>query len=110
DDVIVTGGENVHPDEVEAALTSCAEVDAACVFGRPSEVWGEELCAVIVPAGNARLSLEHCRRHVLQHLAAFKVPKAWAVVESLPLGPTGKISRKEAQRRWASVCGRLESE
>ncbi|HUF12685.1 MAG TPA: AMP-binding protein [Longimicrobiales bacterium] len=100
-DLIVTGGENVDPLEVESALRVCAGVADACVFGVPDREWGERVAAAIVPAGDpphlARLAAELGER-----LAGFKRPRAFAFVERLPLTASGKVDRREAARRFAA--------
>ncbi len=108
DDVVITGGENVHPDEVEAALSEHPGVAAVCVFGRPSREWGQELCAVLVPTPTANFSPREWQQWLRGRLAPFKVPKKWALADELPVGATGKISRAETRNRWSSLCRSTE--
>ena len=90
-DTIVTGGENVMPQEVEAALLSHPAVREAGVFGRPDPEWGEAVTAFVVgdvdPAELARTLRPSSRR--------FKVPKTIEIVDSLPRNAAGKLLRRE---------------
>jgi long-chain acyl-CoA synthetase len=91
-DMIIRGGENIYPREIEDVLLEHADVQAAAVVGRPDEVRGEEVHAVVVLAPDADLALieDHCRAR----LAPFKVPSTWDVVDGLPKTSTGKIDKK----------------
>jgi o-succinylbenzoate---CoA ligase len=92
-DLIVTGGENVYPAEVEAALERMPGVRAACVFGTPDERWGQRVSAALVlddPAVDPRGLLVSLR----EVIAPFKLPKAVAVLESLVLHASGKLDRE----------------
>ena len=98
-DTIVTGGENVAPAEVEAALLEHPAVADAAVFGRPDKQWGEAVVAqVVVRAGGAdgdRALGEALRAHCARRLAAYQVPKRIELVSRLPRGVTGKLLRRE---------------
>ena len=91
-EILVSGGENVAPLEVERALEACPGVGAAIVFGLADETWGERVCAAVVPAaGFDRAALaRHCRAHLAPHAR----PRALAVVPALPLTPGGKLDRR----------------
>jgi long-chain acyl-CoA synthetase len=91
-DMIIRGGENIYPREIEDVLLEHPTVQAAAVIGRPDEVRGEEVHAVVVLAPGSELAEveEHCR----ERLAAFKVPSTWQVVDELPKTSTGKIDKK----------------
>jgi long-chain acyl-CoA synthetase len=96
-DMIIRGGENVYPREIEDVLLEHAGVKEAAVVGRPDEVRGEEIHAVVaIAAGTDTAALEqHCR----SRLAAFKVPSTWEVVAELPKTSTGKIDKKPLRAR-----------
>jgi o-succinylbenzoate---CoA ligase len=94
-DTIVTGGENVAPVEVEAALLEHPAVADAGVFGRPDAEWGEAVVAHVVPADGAVAVPDQLRQHCAQRLAPYKVPKLIELVAGLPRGPTGKLLRRE---------------
>jgi acyl-CoA synthetase (AMP-forming)/AMP-acid ligase II len=95
-DVILSGGVNVYPREVEEYLAEHAGVREAVVFGVPDQYWGEAVHAVVVPAPDAPKPtpdelLAHCRAG----LAAAKVPKSISMRRSLPRTPTGKVVKRE---------------
>jgi O-succinylbenzoic acid--CoA ligase len=92
DDVIVTGGENVDPAEVEAVLERHPAVREALVTGEPSDEWGERVVAQVV-AGDS-LDVDELKRFVSERLAAHKVPKEFSVVGDLPRLPSGKVKRR----------------
>lgn len=89
----ISGGENVHPAEVEQALLRDPDVDTAAVVGVPDDRWGEVGVAFVVPRHGAHLEPEQVRQHVRQHLAGFKVPRRVVVVDALPLTGSGKLDR-----------------
>jgi o-succinylbenzoate---CoA ligase len=92
DDVIITGGENVHPAQVEAAVAAAPGVAAACAFGVPDERWGALVaCAIVL---HERLDLAALHAWLAAHLPPHLRPRRLAVVDALPLGPTGKVDRR----------------
>lgn len=97
DDVIITGGENVDPSEVESALETLPGVASACVVGEADPEWGQRLVALLVPAGR-RPGATAIRRALSTRLASFKVPKRFLFVETLPRTATGKLQRARARR------------
>ncbi|MCK6554702.1 o-succinylbenzoate--CoA ligase [Candidatus Binatia bacterium] len=98
DDTIVSGGENVHPREVESALESHPAVAEACVFGMPDAEWGERITAWVQPRAGAVVTAAELTAHVRQRIAGFKVPRRIRVVADLPRSPAGKPLRREARR------------
>jgi o-succinylbenzoate---CoA ligase len=94
-ELIVTGGENVMPAEVEAVLLSHPAVADAAVVGRPDPEWQEAVCALIVLADDAEVTEDELRDHCTASLAGFKVPKRVDFVSSLPRTPSGKLLRGE---------------
>jgi acyl-CoA synthetase (AMP-forming)/AMP-acid ligase II len=94
-DMIVTGGQNVYPREVEDVILAHPGVSGAAVFGVPDDYWGEAVHAVVVPAPGAapteRQIVEHCR----SHLAGFKAPKTVEFVGALPTNAAGKVLKRE---------------
>jgi acyl-coenzyme A synthetase/AMP-(fatty) acid ligase len=91
--VIVTGGENVMPAEVEAVLLSHHAVADAAVVGRPDPEWQEAVCALVVLADGAEAGEEELRDHCASSLARFKVPKQVDFVAELPRTASGKLLR-----------------
>jgi fatty-acyl-CoA synthase len=92
-DMVVSGGENVYPAEIEAVLHEHPAVADAAVVGVPDERWGE-VCAAFVVLGEPA-SEDELREHCLRHLARFKVPKSFHVVDELPRNSMGKIVKSE---------------
>ena len=92
-EVIVTGGENVMPAEVEAVLVSHPAVADAAVVGRPDPEWQEAVCALVVLADGAEAGEEQLRDHCAASLARYKVPKRVDFVSSLPRTASGKLLR-----------------
>lgn len=93
-DMIVSGGENVLPFEVEEVLMRHPQVADAAVVGRPDPVWQEAVTAVVVARGDAAVSPEDLREHCARELAGFKVPKRFEFVSELPRTTTGKLMRR----------------
>ena len=89
DDLIISGGVNVYPLEVEQALHELDGVDEVAVFGVPDERWGQRVCAAVV--GSA--SPEAVQAHARERLAAYKCPKDVVVLDELPHTSTGKVQR-----------------
>jgi len=99
-DLIVRGGNNVHPAEVEAVLCAHPGVAEVAVVGRPDPYWGEEVVAVVVPRGDA--ALDDLGRFAAARLSPVKVPRELAVVDELPLGPSGKVLKRVLRERLAA--------
>ncbi|HET7387309.1 MAG TPA: AMP-binding protein [Nocardioidaceae bacterium] len=91
DDMIISGGENVHPVQVEEALNEHPKVADSIVVGIPDEKWGQRIVAYVV-RGDDTLDAAECDRHCREHpmLAAFKRPRGYRFVDALPLTATGK--------------------
>lgn len=96
-DMIITGGINVYPQEVEQVLCGHPAVAEALVFGVAHEEWGEEVHASVVPVSSMPLEPDLLRRWARERLAGFKCPRVISVVESLPHTPTGKLKRPGAR-------------
>jgi acyl-CoA synthetase (AMP-forming)/AMP-acid ligase II len=93
-DMIITGGENVYPIEVEDVIIDHPSVAAVAVVGVPDPVWGERVTAVVEPAGGgAGPDLDQLRDFARHRLAGYKCPRAVVVVEALPRTASGKIQR-----------------
>jgi acyl-CoA synthetase (AMP-forming)/AMP-acid ligase II len=99
DEMIVSGGENVYPIEVEKALAEHPEVAEAAVIGVDDEQYGQRLAAFVVLAPGASADTDTLKQHVRENLANYKVPREIALVDELPRGSTGKILRAELQSR-----------
>lgn len=104
DDLIVTGGENVAPQEVEAWLETIPGIQSACVFSVPSKEWGEEVVAALV-VDPALYDPTILRDRLRAGLASYKRPKRICILDTLPLNRTAKVDRARVRERCA---GRLE--
>lgn len=102
-DLIVVGGENVRPAEVEAAALDVAGVAEACVFGVPDAEWGERVALLLVAAAGCRLDPTQVVAATASRLARFKRPTLAAVVPSLPAIGIGKIDRRRAAADYTAA-------
>lgn len=93
-DLIVTGGENVYPAEVEAALRQHPAIAEVAVVGIPDPEWGQTVAAAIVTTNKQTLSEHDIEQFVREHLAGYKIPRLIKFVDALPLTGSGKIQRK----------------
>jgi o-succinylbenzoate---CoA ligase len=99
-DRIITGGENVDPVEVERVLEAVPGVRQACVFGLPDPEWGQVVCAALVVTSEPEPAALLDR--LARELAPFKRPRRIAVLDHLPLGPSGKVDRAAVARLAAA--------
>jgi acyl-CoA synthetase (AMP-forming)/AMP-acid ligase II len=95
DEMIVSGGENVFPQEIEELLAKHEAVADVAVFGVDDEKFGQRLKAVVVKKGNAKLSEDDVRSYVKQHTARYKVPREVEFMDELPRNQTGKVLKRE---------------
>ncbi|MEV6235694.1 long-chain fatty acid--CoA ligase [Lentzea sp. NPDC051838] len=100
-DLIISGGENIYPAEVEAVIVQLDEVESCAVVGVPDERWGEVGVAYVVTRG--ALSGKALRHHLNDNLAHYKVPKHLQFVDALPRNATGKVRRAELRARAATA-------
>ncbi len=98
-DLIISGGMNIYPREVEEALMTHPGVQAAAVVGRPDPEWGESVVAFVVPAAGPEPSVEELDRTCIERIARYKRPKEYHVVEALPTNNYGKVLKRELRRR-----------
>jgi acyl-CoA synthetase (AMP-forming)/AMP-acid ligase II len=101
DEMIVSGGENVYPIEVEKALTAHEDVAEASVIGVDDEQFGQRLAAFVVLSDGGSATPDMLKHHVRENLANYKVPRDITILDELPRGSTGKIVRRELQDRAA---------
>jgi acyl-CoA synthetase (AMP-forming)/AMP-acid ligase II len=99
DEMIVSGGENVYPIEVEKTLAAHPDVAEATVLGVDDEKYGQRLEAFVVLNDGAAATPESMKQHVRDNLANYKVPREITILDELPRSITGKISRKDLQDR-----------
>lgn len=101
-DMIISGGENVYPAEVESGIYGHPDVLEVAVIGVPDEKWGEAVKAVCVPKPGATIDGESVINWARERLASFKVPKSVDVIDALPRNPSGKILRRQLRAPyWA---------
>jgi len=105
DEMIVSGGENVYPIEVEQTLAAHPEVAEAAVLGVDDEQYGQRLAAFVVLADGSATTPDALKAHVRENLANYKVPRSIIVVGELPRGSTGKIVRRELHELLADRDG-----
>ncbi len=97
-EMIISGGLNIYPREVELVLEDHATVEGAAVVGVPSERWGEEVVAFVVPAGDDEVDEEDLSGHTRENLSAYKCPKRFFAVDELPRNEMGKVLKGELVR------------
>jgi acyl-CoA synthetase (AMP-forming)/AMP-acid ligase II len=100
DDVIIRGGENISPGEIEDALARHPTVGAAAVIGVPDEEWGQRVVAFLEARGDERADHEQLTSFSRRSLAGFKVPEEFVFVDELPRTDTGKVLRTRLRREY----------
>jgi acyl-CoA synthetase (AMP-forming)/AMP-acid ligase II len=107
-DMIISGGMNIYPAEIEAALEQHPAVYEVAVFGIPSEEWGEAVHATVVRRPGASLSAEDLVAFSREHLAGYKTPRSVSFADELPRTGSGKILKRVLRAPyWAGAGGRL---
>ncbi|HXH11746.1 MAG TPA: long-chain-fatty-acid--CoA ligase, partial [Alphaproteobacteria bacterium] len=100
DDLIIRGGENISPAEIEAVLQAHPAVEEAAVIGVPDLEWGEQVMAIVVRKPGNTLSAEEVTEWCRQRLASFKKPELVHFVPELPRNPLGKVLRKDLRQQF----------
>jgi fatty-acyl-CoA synthase len=100
-DMIISGGENIYPAEVEDLILGLDEVTGAAVIGIPDERWGETPWAVVTLRPGAELSAERLAEHLNGRIARYKIPKNVVVVDELPRTASGKVKKLDLRKRFA---------
>ena len=107
-DMVITGGNNVYPREVEEVIILHPQVADCVVFGIPDEYWGEAVHAVVVPKAGQTLAAQDIISFCGEHMAGYKKPKAVDFVEALPVSGYGKVLRREVREKyWEGHEGRI---
>jgi acyl-CoA synthetase (AMP-forming)/AMP-acid ligase II len=97
DDMIISGGENIHPAEIEEVLHEHEAVDEAAVVGVPDETWGERVKAAVVLEDGHELTAEELQEYVDARLADYKKPREVVFLDALPRNPTGKVLKADVE-------------
>ncbi|MDI1288273.1 MAG: acyl-CoA synthetase [Reyranella sp.] len=105
-DMIISGGVNIYPAEIESVLIQMPGVRDCAVFGIPDEEFGEQICAYVEPAAVAGLDANQVRAWLGQHLARYKVPKVVEFSAALPREDSGKIFKRKLRAPYWEKAGR----
>jgi len=105
DDMIIRGGENISPEEVEDVLHSHPKVEEAAVIGIPDPEWGQQPRALVVLKAGEQATAEEIMEHCHSRLAGFKRPRSVIFVDSLPRNPMGKVLKKDLRERYGEKGG-----
>lgn len=105
-DLIITGGENVSPREVEEHLYTRQEIQECTVIGLPDREWGERVTAFIVPKPGQNVTADEIKSFLKARLSPFKVPKEYHIVAELPKSPAGKILKRQVKQEYLNDTGR----
>ncbi len=105
-DMVISGGVNIYPAEIEAVLVACPGVKDCAVFGIPDDEFGEALCAYIEPESQSKLDGDAARDYLAQHLARYKVPKVIEFRDALPREDSGKIFKRKLRAPYWEETGR----
>jgi long-chain acyl-CoA synthetase len=100
--MIITGGENVYPKEVEEVLFTREEVQECAGIGLPDKEWGERVVAFIIQRPGKHSNKEALHAYLKSRLSSFKVPKEYRLVNDFPKSPAGKILKREL-KKWSSL-------
>ena len=98
-ELIITGGENVSPREVEEVLYTRHEIEECAVIGLPDKEYGERIVAYIIPRPGQEIDPVSLKAYLKTQLSPFKVPKEFISVSSLPKSSTGKLLKRELKSR-----------
>jgi len=101
-DMIIRGGENIYPRELENLLIAHPHVGEVAVVGLPDEKWGETVAAFVRPTPGCKVDKDELFAYVREELAPHKTPKHWFAVEQFPLTGSGKIQKFKLREQWAS--------
>ncbi len=102
-DMVITGGENVYPAEVENVLYEHPAIGEIAVIGLPDEQWGEAVVAIAALKQGSKLDLEELRLFATERLARFKLPRRLEIVSALPRNPAGKVLKFELRARFGAA-------
>jgi len=98
-DIVISGGENIYPREIEEILYTHPKIADAAVIGVPDDIWGESVKAVVVLKEGQTMAEEEVIEFCQQHLASYKRPRSVDFVDVLPRNPSGKVLKTELRAR-----------
>ena len=101
-DMVIRGGENIYPREIDELLYKHPAVAEAAAFGVPDPLYGEEVAAFVVLKEGRAAAGEEVAAYCREHLADYKCPKSVRLVADIPKGPTGKLLKRELARLFAT--------
>jgi fatty-acyl-CoA synthase/long-chain acyl-CoA synthetase len=102
-DMIISGGMNIYPAEIEAALDACPDIYEVAIFGIPDDQWGESVHAAVVPSREG-VTVDEIMSFARQHLAGYKVPRSVNFLDELPKTGSGKVLKRQLREPfWASA-------
>jgi acyl-CoA synthetase (AMP-forming)/AMP-acid ligase II len=99
-DMVVSGGENIYPAEVESAMYGHPAVADVAVIGVPDDKWGEAVKAIVVMEPGQQCSAEELIAYAKERIATYKAPKSVDFVDALPRNPSGKILKKDLRAKY----------
>ena len=99
-DVVISGGENIYPAEVEEIISQHPKVKEVAVIGVPDERWGERPIAIIVSQGGQAVNIEEIRQFCQDKLAKFKIPDRIALADSIPYSGSLKVARWQLKAKY----------
>jgi acyl-CoA synthetase (AMP-forming)/AMP-acid ligase II len=102
-DMIIRGGENIYPREIEDALAEHPAISQVAVFGIPDPKWGEQVAAAVILKPGQKATDEELTVFLQARMARHKVPKTWHFVERLPINASGKIQKFVLREQFGST-------
>jgi acyl-CoA synthetase (AMP-forming)/AMP-acid ligase II len=101
-EMIIRGGENIYPREIEQLLHTHPGVTDVAVVGVPDDYWGEQVAAFVTPAPGNPASPDDLASYCRAHLAAHKAPRHWVFTDAFPLTPSGKVQKFVLREQFVS--------
>jgi long-chain acyl-CoA synthetase len=102
-DMIIRGGENIYPKEIEAVVYQLPDIAEAAVVGRPNELYGEEPVLFVSLTSGSALDPDRIRAHLTNALAKYKLPVEVTILDELPKNPVGKIDKPSLRKKLPPI-------
>lgn len=107
-EMIISGGENIYPREIEIVLNTHPKISEVAVFGIPDEKWGESVCAAVILKEGESLTEEEVIKYCKENLASYKKPRKVVFRSSFPKNPVGKVQKEELKKEfWKGVARKV---